>query len=175
MNMTRIRMVALGVALGTTACVVFALPALVPSSLADEQPLKTVYAAKDTVVEALFGHDPDFVKPDWTIDDTVSTEVLKSSTISKIEFGRKSVVTIATTATGVYSSDGMTSPHIRYPGIEKKERPFRAGLAVLSGGGWIMFKGLNAGSFVNVVPFEGGELVVTEDGSCSFIGRSAFC
>ncbi|RDE10580.1 hypothetical protein [Pelagibacterium lacus] len=47
----------------------------------------------------------------------VSLEPTQSAAVRKIGFGAVSMVNIATTATGTYSSDGLTSPHIRYPGI----------------------------------------------------------
>lgn len=53
-----------------------------------------------------------------TLDDSVSTDVLSRRTVTKISFGRKSVVSIVTTPSGTYSSDAITSPNIRYPGIE---------------------------------------------------------
>lgn len=176
MSMTTFRMVTLGAVLGTVASVTLALPSVVPHSMADEQPLKSIYDAKDAVLETVFGRDNDFVKPRWTVEDSVSTEVLQSSTVRKIEFGRTSFVTIATTATGVYSSDGLDSPNIRYPGIHGNgtDRGFGK-LTILSNGSWKLVTELDAGSFVNIVPFEGGQLVVGNDGACAFVGKTAYC
>jgi len=53
-----------------------------------------------------------------TMEPTVSTEALETTTIRKIEFGRTSMVKITTTTSGTYSTDGFSSPHIRYPGIQ---------------------------------------------------------
>jgi hypothetical protein len=176
MNMTKFRMVTLGALLGTVASVTLALPSIVPHSMADEQPLKSMYDAKDTVLETIFGRDTDFVKPKWTVEDSVSTEVLHSSTVRKIEYGRTSFVTIATTATGVYSSDGLDSPNIRYPGIHDNgtDRGFGK-LTMLSNGSWKLVKELDAGSFVSIVPFKGGQMVVGNDGACSFTGNAVYC
>jgi hypothetical protein len=49
--------------------------------------------------------------------DWVSLDPISSATVRKIGYGRVTEVTIATTSTGTYSSDGMISPHIQYPGI----------------------------------------------------------
>ena len=38
-------------------------------------------------------------------------------TVRKVGYGRTSFVTIATTPSGVYSSDALASPHVRYPGV----------------------------------------------------------
>ena len=50
-------------------------------------------------------------------EDWVSTEPLSTASVKKIEGGKVTYVTITTTATGVYSSDGLTSRHVQYPGI----------------------------------------------------------
>lgn len=49
--------------------------------------------------------------------DSVSLDPVQTSVISKIGYGAVSHVNIATTETGTYSSDGLTSPYVRYPGI----------------------------------------------------------
>jgi len=49
---------------------------------------------------------------------SVSLEPTASAIVRKIGYGRAIDVNIATTATGTYSSDGLTSPHVLYPGIE---------------------------------------------------------
>ena len=41
----------------------------------------------------------------------------RSLVIRKIAYGRTSFVTVATTESGVYSSEALTNPHVRYPGI----------------------------------------------------------
>ena len=50
------------------------------------------------------------IKPGVTLEGT-------SVVVEKIGYGRTSFVTITTTPTGVYSSDGLASPNIRYPGV----------------------------------------------------------
>src|SRR5690606_7541371 len=52
-----------------------------------------------------------------SVDPSISTEATRTEFVRKIEFGRTSVVKVTTTASGTYSTDGLYSPHIRYPGI----------------------------------------------------------
>jgi len=47
----------------------------------------------------------------------VSLEPLSTSVVRKIGYGQTSFVTVATTSSGVYSSDGLKDPHVRYPGV----------------------------------------------------------
>lgn len=54
-------------------------------------------------------------------EDWVATEPLSSVKVKKIEGGQVSFVTITTTATGTYSTDGMFSRHIQYPGISVEQ------------------------------------------------------
>lgn len=57
-----------------------------------------------------------------TAADWVSLDPITSSTVRKVGYGRVTEVNIATTSTGTYSSDGMVSPHVLYPGIEVNEQ-----------------------------------------------------
>lgn len=57
-------------------------------------------------------------------DASVSTEALASARVKKVEAGKVSYVDITTTATGVYSSEAMFSPHVKYPGIEVDRAPY---------------------------------------------------
>ncbi|MEO7220947.1 MAG: hypothetical protein ABIY37_00595 [Devosia sp.] len=84
-----------------------------------EEPVRAVAAT----VEGLF---PDTVDPKMfrkykiTFDDSISTEVQRTQVVKKIGHGRTSQVTIVTTPSGTYSTDGLLSPHVQYPGIEKE-------------------------------------------------------
>lgn len=49
---------------------------------------------------------------------SVSLEPISAASIRKIGYGRVTEVNIATTSSGTYSSDGLMSPHVKYPGIE---------------------------------------------------------
>ena len=50
--------------------------------------------------------------------ESVSLEPISSASVRKVGYGRVTNVNIATTSTGTYSSDGLTSPYVLYPGIE---------------------------------------------------------
>jgi hypothetical protein len=83
-----------------------------------EEPVKAVASA----LETLFPEAVDakmFRKYDITFDDSVSTDVKRTQVVKKIGHGRTSTVTIVTTPSGTYSTDGLLSPHVQYPGIEK--------------------------------------------------------
>jgi len=164
---------ALGALIGTAVSVTLAWPGLIPKAIADEAPMKLLAASKQELLD-IFDAPTEFFKPGWTVEDTVSTEVLSSQTVRKIEAGRTSFVTVATTPTGVYSSDGLTSGNVRYPGIHAEAKGNDM-LAVLTGGGWAMFMPVNAGSFAHVIETGNGGSVVTENGACHVINGSLFC
>lgn len=93
------------------------------------------------------------------VEPGVSTEVLKTATIRKIEFGRTSVVKVTTTASGTYSTDGLYSPHFRYPGIHVrpltgKAVPVQSVAFWSDTSGWVVSPLLNAGS---VLAIAGGQ------------------
>ncbi len=67
----------------------------------------------------------------WVDQDPIST-----STVRKIEAGRTRFVTITTTSTGTYSSDALTSPHVRYPGIHVEDLGSVAWIWSSTEGGW---------------------------------------
>lgn len=50
--------------------------------------------------------------------DSVSLEPVSSAMVRKVGYGHVRDVNIATTSSGTYSSDGLVSPHVLYPGIE---------------------------------------------------------
>ena len=84
-------------------------------------------------------------------DASVSTEPLSTATIKKIEGGSVSYVQIATTATGTYSSDGLTSPHVQYPGIDVEPvRKSRFFFSSWSGGTWTSFATYAGNSFIRI-------------------------
>lgn len=103
-----------------------------------EEPVKAAAAT----IEGLF---PDVIDPkifkryNFTFDESVSGDVERSRVVRKIAGGRTSEVTITTTPSGTYSTDGLLSPHIQYPGIDK----------TLKGGGagrnaWFYSSGMSA-------------------------------
>ena len=54
-------------------------------------------------------------------DESVSTQILSSNVIRKIEFGKESLVSVVSTPSGIYSTDGLASKNILYPGVEVVE------------------------------------------------------
>lgn len=78
---------------------------------------------------------------DVSYDDTVSLEPVSTSVVRKIGYGSVTSVNIATTATGTYSSDGLVSNNVRYPGItvEERPRPYPSWRSGRSGPGFSIF------------------------------------
>lgn len=139
------RQVLLGMTLGATCATVLASigPGVVLSVIADEAP-----SGFDTSNLVRFD-DRDYrvAYADW-----VSTDPLSSSTVKKIEGGKVTYVSITTTATGTYSTDGLTSRHVLYPGIEVDEvtdEP-RNWLSYWTDGGWYSFSSRAGNSFIRL-------------------------
>ena len=117
-----LRPAAIGVGIGTIASIMIALASQLPPAMANEQPLRTLTSTMDELVPrrinvanlVRFDDDAYLV----TVDPSVSLEPVSTTRVSKIGYGKRSVVTVSRTATGVYSSDAMLSPHVKYPGIE---------------------------------------------------------
>jgi hypothetical protein len=112
-----------------------------------EEPVKAAAAT----IDSLFPDSVDpkmFRKYKLTFDDSISTEVQRTQVVKKIAHGRTSEVTIVTTPSGTYSTDGLLSPHVQYPGIEKERRGWssRSWFSSRSygGGRWTSF---SSGSF----------------------------
>ena len=168
--------IVLGALIGTAVSAGLALPNLVPTAIADEEPLAVLLADKQGLMDML---EPDrlgdLFKPEWSAEPGVSTEVTDSVQVRKISGGKTTFVTIATTSSGVYSSDGLNSKNFRYPGIHAENKTAAATLAILSGGGWAVLKPVLAGSFAYVVPTSKGQSVITDSGSCHFVDRSLVC
>jgi len=111
-----LRVVAVSGILAVAVAGTLATPAFFPQAFANEPQHQLVRRAKDIFPPPF---DPSRLKKfDITIADTVSTEPKRTQFVSKIEFGRKSLVEIVTTPTGTYSTDALTSPNVRYPGID---------------------------------------------------------
>jgi hypothetical protein len=88
-----------------------------------EEPVKAAAATLDKLFPNLI--DPKmFKRYDITFDDSVSGEVLSTRHVKKIAGGRTVDVTITTTPSGTYSTDGLLSPHVKYPGVDKKLKPW---------------------------------------------------
>jgi hypothetical protein len=153
---------AIGALAGTAATVVLAMPSIIPTAWADEEPIRTLQVAKHKALE-LFDRDLDLFKPQWSTEPSVSQEVVSTHVVRKIEAGKTSFVQVVTTPSGVYSSDGLDSPHVRYPGFNRDtSREFDA-VAYLSDGSWVGIKLREADSVRALVPLQnGGYLVVRQ-------------
>ena len=109
-----------------------------------EEPVKAATAAIDTLFPPSV--DPNiFRKYDLVFDESISTDVKRTQIVTKIGAGRSTEVTIVTTPSGIYSTDGLLSPHVRYPGIEKKlkwwggNRTWSYSSRSSDGGSWTSF------------------------------------
>jgi hypothetical protein len=146
-----LRMIAIGGAIGALFVGTLTAPQFMRAVADDHVEAIEIAAA---TVDDLFGpgtvDSKAFRKYDITIDDTVSTEIKSTRVIKKIAHGRTSMVEIVTTPTGTYSTDGLQSPHVRYPGIEVESKGDGAGFLYgqRSGGGfWSM---VTTGSFTYI-------------------------
>lgn len=137
------RQMLLGMTLGATSAMALAAigPGVVLDAFADEMP-----AGFDTSKLVKFdGRDYEVDYADW-----VSTDPISSATIKKIEGGRVTYVSVTTTATGTYSTDGLTSRHVLYPGIDVTEVAPGAGNAISfwTNGHWYDFTSFAGNSFL---------------------------
>lgn len=84
--------------------------------------------------------------------DWVSTDPLSSATVKKIEAGKVTYVSITTTVTGTYSTDGLTSRHVLYPGIDVTEVTPNGGnwVKFWTNGGWYSFSSRAGNSFLRL-------------------------
>ena len=158
--------VAAGIAGGMGAVwLLLAVPSMLPPAMANEEPARTLLSTASELFPPPF--DPASLAR-WTYELTpaVSTDVLSQSTVKKIGYGNTEFVHVIQTPTGTYSTDGLQSPHVEYPGVIKKRIGGHFGMAYWSNGRWVMRKFMNAGSFVTISKFDGGQLVVTDDGMC---------
>lgn len=171
-----LRFITGGSVLGLLVAGMLAIPSLLPPALADEEPARTLLGGRDELFPKKID-TANLVKFDFTLEPGVSIEVLGSRTIRKIGYGKTSFVEVVTTPSGVYSSDGLASPHIRYPGIHKELKRSSSGRIALwsAGKGWVAFQEINAGSFVSITPFKGGQLVTSDEGNCVFVEKAAYC
>ncbi|HVY50319.1 MAG TPA: hypothetical protein VHA07_02035 [Devosia sp.] len=107
-----------------------AVPVFLPQALAEEPQSGLLDTAKELFPPSF---DPGRLKRfDITYGDSVSTKPLSTTYVSKISFGRRTQVAVVTTATGTYSSDGLASPNVRYPGIDVAPKHGRSGFTYSS-------------------------------------------
>ena len=128
-------------------------PVLVQASVASEPAVASVFVpppgkSLDTHL-VRFGDDYDAIQT----EPGVSLDPLSSVTVRKIAFGQTSFVTVMTTSSGVYSTDALANPHVRYPGIHVAQldlEPDPSGDAILGWSrltGWTKIPLVSANSF----------------------------
>lgn len=101
-------------------------------------------STSDVVGEPFSATDPDgylrFDSDDYSVSVSpdVSLDVLGTSVITKIQGGHLTKIQVVQTPTGVYSTDGLASPHVRYPGIwvSMNESQVTGGAWALTESGW---------------------------------------
>lgn len=113
-----------------------------------------------------------------TTDGSVSLVPIAYDQVKKIAFGKKSMVRIVTTASGVYSTEGLYSPYIRYPGItlspNPDAEPEHGVLVLAAGGNWIGVP-LSGTSLVHQMSGSLGHFVQTSSGSCVVMTNAVHC
>ncbi len=131
------------------------LGSLTASIIAVTGPGATMPAMADEVLASVApGFDPSnlvkFNERKYRVEheDWVATEPLSTMRVKKIEGGEVSYVDITTTATGTYSTDGMFSRHIQYPGVHVDEVRARNRFSFWSGRHWEGFSVRSGNSFV---------------------------
>jgi hypothetical protein len=162
-------------AIGLGAAMLLSLPNVLPRAVAEEEPMRTLFSTPREIWPPAF--DPDrLMRWSYYVQPGVSVEPIKETVVRKIGYGRSSFVNVMETASGVYSTDGLASPHIQYPGIVKEPEPSAAaGLWYWSGRQWVASAPVGAGSFVSIIPFDGGSVLTTEDGNCVALKNSVYC
>ncbi|KRB01463.1 hypothetical protein ASD83_08160 [Devosia sp. Root685] len=88
-------------------------------------------------------------------EDWVSTDPLDTQVVKKIEGGRVSYVTIKRTSTGTYSSDGIESPHVQYPGVIEPDNPRNSfSFSSWNNGQWTRLKTYSGNSYVSISTYK---------------------
>lgn len=169
------RTIMLGGAIGLGAAFLLLLPEVLPRAVADEEPMRTLLSSPSEIWPPAF--DPDrLARWSYYVQPGISVEPVKETVVRKIGYGRSSFVNVMETTSGVYSSDGLASPHIQYPGIVKQPKPSEdAGIWLWHDRHWVAAAPLSAGSFVSIIPFDGGSLVTNDNGNCVVLKTSVYC
>lgn len=153
---------------------------VVPSGL--EPLVSSISSVLDMTVNAAEGSQaPDLSNllrvdaPDveLTFNNMIDRTVLSTHSIRKIGFGIETHVTIVRTPSGTYSSDGLRSNHVIYPGIDVTGSPLhqmmanRNGLVWNSTGGWVEAPRLGTPSLVTyTTTLSGGHVQVSGSHAC---------
>lgn len=162
-------------AIGLGAAVLLSLPEIMPRAIAEEEPMRTLFRTPAEVWPPAFNPDR-LMRWDYYVQSGVSIEPVKETVVRKIGYGKSTFVNVMETESGVYSTDGLASPHIQYPGIIKDPKPSAdAGIWYWNDRKWVASAPLSAGSFVSIIPFDGGSLVTTDEGNCVVLKTGVYC
>jgi hypothetical protein len=164
--------------IGAVAALGLSLAGILPAVNAEENSSISPAEALMSPARTLFPKPFDvegLVRWNFEVEPGISLDPLRQSVVKKIGFGRVEHVNIVETESGIYSSDAIVDPHVRYPGIVVTPRREAQAVLQWNGFGWSTLTPVSAGSFVTVVPFEGGQLVVTDDSTCSYTARRVVC
>lgn len=149
----RTRSIFTGGLIGFLVAGTLALPSLLPPAIANDEPFRTLLSSANDVLPKKIEAE-DFLKPEYSVEPWVSTEAVARHSVRKIGYGRTEFVSIAETPTGTYSSDGLSSAHVRYPGIVRNSK---------------------VGPSFTVVPFKGGFVVTGKGGTCVAVRYGVYC
>ena len=169
------RALMLGGFIGLGALFLAALPDLLPAAVADDQPMRTLLRSASQLIPSPI--DPDsLLKWDFQVEPGVSMEPVSESSIRKIGYGHITFVDVMETESGVYSTDGLNSPHIQYPGIIKEPKVAAAPILWFwSNGHWSSLAAFSAGSSVAVTPPGGDEPIASDSGGCATLDNAVYC
>lgn len=139
---------------------------LVSTALADEMPMPEAIDFSALVKIS----DADYVAYQ---DESVSNTILSRTNVKKIGHGNVSNVAIVKTPTGTYSSDGLTSPNVRYPGIAVERIEPEGGVLGTfwrTGAGWVGLPINPKNSIVTYGTMPGGGSYITNGKTACFSG-----
>lgn len=111
---------------------------------------------------------------DVSVDRNIVGNVLGTTRVRKVGYGRTNYVNIVTTSSGAYSSDGVASPNVQYYGIEKGPLHQRIPMQLFM----IVQNGFSLGSLINLPAGAGGSFVYygrTSNGGTYKTSRSGTC
>jgi|GEM_PF-2954391 len=105
-------------------------------------------------------------------DGTMSTEVLATHKITKLGYGKSTEVRVFRTPTNVYSTDGLFSPNVLYPGIKvtPAPAPMTGIFSLIPGLGWIELKGLADAQSTVFFGGRGANQYISSGGNSCFRG-----
>jgi hypothetical protein len=104
-----------------------------------------------------------------TYEESVSREATSQVEVRKIGYGKTRIVNIITTSSGVYSSDALTNPHFRYPGVHVEEVPLE------DDDGHHHYHWPAKGSFVSIVRTPKSLIIQGDRGTCVITRSMLMC